>query len=109
MRTAFERLEFRSRSQLVRMAIRVVNRAQEYCPVDTGRLRSSIHWDQGVDAQGFHVDVGTNVNYSAFVEYGTRFQHAQPYLRPALAEVAAEMLGPAAVFAGIERTEFPAA
>lgn len=109
VKAAFLRLEIRSRTQLVRIAVRVVGRAQEYCPVDTGRLRSSIHWEQGEDSRGFFVDVGTNVKYAPFVEYGTRFQQAQSFMRPALAEIAGEMLGPAFAFAGIERTEFDAA
>jgi hypothetical protein len=35
--------------------------------------------------------VGTNVEYSAFVEFGTSSQKAQPYLRPALAKVKRNM------------------
>lgn len=50
-------------------------------PVDTGRLRNSItHQLEGDDA----VVIGTNVEYAAYVEYGTRNTKAQPYLKPGI-------------------------
>ena len=55
--------------------------AKEICPVDTGRLRNSIAHAQ-VDART--EAVGTNVEYAPYVELGTRYQRAQPYLRPAV-------------------------
>ena len=55
--------------------------AKEICPVDTGRLRNSIAHAQ-VDS---HTEsVGSNVEYAPYVELGTRYQRAQPYLRPAV-------------------------
>ena len=63
------------------------------CPVRTGRLRGSISWATEKEKMGNNVStpvdkytchVGTNVEYSQHVEYGTRFMKAQPYLRPAL-------------------------
>ena len=53
--------------------------AKRACPVDTGRLRSSIQYNPG------HLEctVGTNTEYSPFVEHGTRYQKAQPFLFPA--------------------------
>ncbi len=62
------------------------NYAKKLCPVDTGRLRQSIGHSTG-DREAV---VGTDVEYAEFVELGTRYQHAQPYLKPALAEHAAE-------------------
>ena len=68
---------------LIRAGHMVEKDAKGKCPVRTGRLRSSITtekktWDE--------IHIGTNVVYGPFVEYGTRFMRAQPYLRPALAE-----------------------
>ena len=73
---------------LVRIAIRTEEMAKRLCPVDTGRLSSSI---------GFHVISQTQVmvatginhttdpvNYAAYVEFGTHNQAAQPYMRPAV-------------------------
>lgn len=72
-------------ADLERRAIRVQNVATRLCPVDTGRLRASIDHHLGMDAQGPYVDIGSNVEYAAYVELGTSTQRAQPYLRPALA------------------------
>lgn len=70
---------------LVRKAIAVESLAKRLCPVDTGNLRSSITWELGSDGQGLYADIGTNVEYAGYVEFGTRFMAAQPYLVPALA------------------------
>lgn len=55
--------------------------AKRACPVDTGRLRNSI--THIVDEGTRHVIIGTNVEYAAYVELGTRQQKAQPFLKPA--------------------------
>ena len=58
--------------------------AKKRCPVDTGRLRSSIQY-QG---SNLRVDVTTNVNYSKYIEFGTRYMAARPYMMPAYLETA---------------------
>ena len=55
--------------------------AKRNCPVDTGRLRGSITTNIIDDMSG---EVGTNVSYCEYVEYGTRYQEAQPYFEPAV-------------------------
>ena len=60
--------------------------AKRNCPVDTGNLRNSLttvmdSMPSDDPTLGF---VGTNVEYAAFVEFGTRYQPAQPFLGPAL-------------------------
>ena len=50
--------------------------AKRLCPVDTSRLRNSIS----------HSNIGTNVEYAAYVELGTVVTRAQPYLKPAVAD-----------------------
>lgn len=54
-------------------------------PVDTGNLANSIIPD-GPYTLGSTVTgkVGTNVYYAPFVEFGTRFMAARPFLGPAL-------------------------
>lgn len=69
---------------LTRRAVKVESAAKRICPVDTGRLRSSITHELDTDARGLVAFVGTNVEYARFVEFGTRFMAAQPYLRPSL-------------------------
>lgn len=81
---------------LMRRAIRVHRRAVTLCPVGTpestgipgyvgGTLRSSLTWQMDTGG-GLSARVGTNVYYGPFVELGTRYMRAQPYLRPALSE-----------------------
>lgn len=85
LRQAMRKLVIDQEAELWRFALTTQNLARLYCPVDTGRLRSSIQVSRGRDAQGAFVDIGTNVEYAAFVEFGTSRMSAQPYLRPALA------------------------
>jgi HK97 gp10 family phage protein len=40
-------------------------------PVDTGTLRNSWHTDIEVHGKTVHVEVGTNVEYAVYVEFGT--------------------------------------
>ena len=75
--------------------------AKGLCPVDTGQLRNSIE----VTSIENGADVGTNVEYAAYVEYGTgkkgdpsvehredwEGQAPQPYLYPALEAHKAEI------------------
>ncbi len=55
--------------------------AKRSCPVDTGRLRGSITTNIISSYSG---EVETNVEYAKYVEYGTRYQSAQPYFEPAV-------------------------
>jgi HK97 gp10 family phage protein len=73
-----------------RTAIKIESKAKYYCPVDTGRLRSSISHRLSYDRLG--AEIGTNVDYAEFVEFGTSKMDAQPYLRPAFIEVVANIV-----------------
>lgn len=70
---------------LLKRAIRVESAAKRACPVDTGRLRSSITHAVEQDGRGLVAIVGTNVEYALPVELGTFRMRAQPFLRPSLA------------------------
>jgi phage gpG-like protein len=66
--------------------VEVEREAKLLCPVDTGRLRASIHGQMTGPAQGV---VGTNVTYAAPVEYGHvtpngGYVAGRPYLTPAI-------------------------
>lgn len=61
-------------------------RAKKHVPVLTGRLRSSITTEVKKRGQGYRGNVGTNVKYAPFVEFGTSKMPARPYLYPALKE-----------------------
>ena len=92
---------------LVSGALIIQNSAKAKAPYLTGNLRRSIHIggheDLGlegdvIDRAGTRVPqpvisgnsvavyVGTDVNYAAAVEFGSKTQRAQPYLRPAMDE-----------------------
>lgn len=60
--------------------------AKLLCPVDTGFLRSSVsHARNGDDEY-----IGTNVWYAPYVEYGTVYTQAKPFLKPAIANHVSE-------------------
>lgn len=65
---------------LARKAQIVTQGAKRRCPVSpagsgdnrSGHLRSSISWDLTSGAGGLHADIGTDVDYAIFVEFGTK-------------------------------------
>ena len=61
-------------------ALTLEKNAKQNCPVDTGKLRASITTEVG----NLEAEVGTNVEYAPYVEFGTSKQSAQPFMRPAL-------------------------
>ena len=58
----------------------VCESAKSLCPVDTGRLQSSINVQPG----GNTAVISADTEYAVFVEFGTSKMAAQPYLVPAL-------------------------
>lgn len=62
-------------------ALLIESDAKQFAPVDTGRLRSSIHAD--IASNGLSAQVVTNVSYAAAQEFGTRRHRAQPFMFPA--------------------------
>lgn len=80
-------------SKAVSAGAAVVERdAKIRVPVDTGNLRRSIKELQNKESPGrIESQVGSDVAYAPRVEFGTQFQRAQPYLRPALDENTSEI------------------
>lgn len=68
-----------------RRCIMIEAAAKAVCPVDTGRLRSSITHEVSVRGDEVIGRIGTNVNYAPYIELGTRFMAARSFLRSALA------------------------
>ena len=64
-----------------------VQLAKRKAPVDTGRLRDSIsgHIEQMMEVVVLYIQ--TDVDYAIHQEFGTVYQNAQPFLRPALKEL----------------------
>ncbi len=67
-------------------ARQIERKAKIKCPVDTGRLRTSITIEFGK----LYAIVGTNVEYAPHVEYGTSKWSGKPFLRPAAIEQSPE-------------------
>lgn len=66
-------------------ALEIENKCKEYCPVLTGTLRRSIHHET-IDRSPIRARVAvgpdSSVTYAGYVEFGTRFMAAEPYMRP---------------------------
>lgn len=63
--------------------------AKQLCPVDTGRLRSSIQY---VNTGQGSCMVDTNTFYAIFLEFGTSKMAARPFLRPAYEKARTELI-----------------
>jgi len=56
--------------------------AQQLVPVRTGYLRSTIY----AKIREWIAEIGAEAAYALFVEFGTRYMRARPYLYPAIQE-----------------------
>ena len=78
-------------ADIARRAIRVESQAKINATgrpgprVRSGRLRGSITWRLGEDFHGVYADIGTTVEYAAYLEFGTSRMPAYSFLLPALA------------------------
>lgn len=90
---AIANISLRTERDLLRLGLMIQNEARKLAPVDTGRLRSSIMAVPGTDGRGPYVNVGSNLDYAPYVEYGTASSAAQPYMRPALLLAARQWAG----------------
>ena len=70
----------------------VADEARAMCPVDTGKLKSSITVSAGDDG----AQISANADYAAYVEFGTYKTAAQPFLVPALLNSADKIAAAAA-------------
>ncbi|MEN8493521.1 HK97-gp10 family putative phage morphogenesis protein [Dehalococcoides sp. THU3] len=59
--------------ELSKLAIKMANRAKKATVVDTGRLRASI----ATQMLDLSAEIGTNVEYAPFVEFGTSKMEAR--------------------------------
>lgn len=71
----------------------ILNQAKINTPVLSGNLRRSERIGEfSHKNNSASIKVGTNVEYAPYVEFGTIYQQAQPYLRPAFDEKKSEAL-----------------
>lgn len=77
---------------MAKAAFVVESQAKKDCPVDTGRLRSSLNSKVEIIGDDITGIVGTDVEYASSVEFGTATMSAQPYLFPALEKQKSKIL-----------------
>ena len=80
-----DKLEKNLKEVISKGALEIEARAKAKCPVDTGNLRNSIHTE--IKDDGKSAEVGTAVEYGAYVEFGTIHQPPHPFLIPSGNEV----------------------
>lgn len=68
--------------QLASWAADIESLAKQIVPVRTGHLRSTIY----ARISEWVAEVGAEADYALFVEMGTRYVRARPYLYPAIQE-----------------------
>jgi HK97 gp10 family phage protein len=89
-------------SFLVSWAADVKAEAMRLVPVRTGYLRSTIY----AKVQEWVVEVGADATYALFVELGTKYMQAHPYLYPAIKEYLPQL--ESVVIAAIEQAKMEA-
>ena len=75
------KLQVKINEEVAKSTVRVQRDARRSVAVDTGRLRSSIRFD--ISGDGQIGEIFTEVEYAAFIEFGTVNTDARPYLFPA--------------------------
>jgi HK97 gp10 family phage protein len=75
-------MQTKVRDQLQEWARQVQQQAQKNVPVRTGYLQSTIY----AKIREWVAEIGAEATYALFVEFGTRYMQAQPYLQPAIQE-----------------------
>lgn len=78
-----KKMEEATHQEIIRSALRVEKRAKIFAPWDTGWLSNSIYYYLSGRLQAIVV---SPVDYSIYVEEGTRYMAAQPFLFPAIKE-----------------------
>lgn len=84
---------------LASWAADVKAQAMRNAPVVTGHLRSSIY----AKIQEWVAEVGAEATYAYFVELGTKYMRARPYLYPAIQQYLPEL--ESVVLAGIDQAK----
>ena len=80
-------LQEQVRDWLYDWAQRLAAQAARNVPVRTGYLRSTVY----AEIKDWVAEVGAKATYAYFVEMGTRYMRAQPFLYPAVQEFLPEL------------------
>lgn len=74
-------INFDGAQEVVKMnGVELHKSAQRLAPVDTGHLKRSITLT--VNEGGLRAEVKPTAEYAPYLEYGTRYIAAQPFIRP---------------------------
>jgi HK97 gp10 family phage protein len=92
-------LQEQVRNWLYDWAKRVQAEAERQAPVRTGYLQSTIY----ARAKDWAVEVGASTAYAYFVEFGTRYMRAHPFLYPAVQQFLPEL--ESYIIAGLEQAK----
>lgn len=68
------------KAEVKKCGLAIEKDAKRACPVKTNTLRDSIITDLS-NIEKYECEVGTNVEYAPYVEYGTYKMKARPFLR----------------------------
>lgn len=68
---------------LLRNGTEMQQKMMRGAPVDTGFLRRSIGISSNRADRGMSIMVKPTADYASYLEYGTRYMGAQPFVRPA--------------------------
>jgi HK97 gp10 family phage protein len=86
---ALRQWETQAGTNAAKLAALAEREAKARAPVRTGKLRAGIEGRVDSDADAETVILMNEVEYAAFVEFGTRFTRAQPHMRPGFAAAVA--------------------
>ena len=78
-----ERMRRNIAEEINSAAAAVISLAKQLSPVDTGFMRDNIEQTEQSSADSLRAVMESKADYSAFVEYGTVHQDAQPFFTPA--------------------------
>lgn len=81
LRRAFKRISDRAEDFVDELASNAVDNIRDLAPVKTGRLRAGYRVSRDGRLQR---SITTDVEYWAYVEYGTSRMAAQPHVRPGI-------------------------
>lgn len=77
----------------LKVATKAYVKAKDYVPVDTGRLKKSIHISTNPSASGGNkYSVYTNQSYAKYIEYGSSTNRATPFMKKASLDAEVTML-----------------
>lgn len=86
LKRSIEKMQSTREADVKATGIKVANWGKQYAPRKTGFMANNIVFEEGRDEKGFFMAIYCRAFYWKFVEFGTAFQSAQPFMRPAFVQ-----------------------